>query len=88
MRSAFTFALAATLGLIAAANAQFPPAAPALRNSLAPVHRSFHPESGDHLYTTTPALPGKAPPRPTAATLSALVAASPPHAILHCVYRI
>jgi len=40
------------------------------------------------LYTTTPALPGKAPPRPTAATLSALVAASPPHAILHCVYRI
>lgn len=40
------------------------------------------------LYTTTPALPVKAPPRPTAATLSALVAASPPHAILHCVYRI
>lgn len=40
------------------------------------------------LYTTVPSLPGKAPPRPTAATLSALVAASPPHAILHCVYRI
>ena len=40
------------------------------------------------LYTTTPAMPGKAPPRPAAATLSALVAASPPHAILHCVYRI
>lgn len=28
------------------------------------------------------------PPRPVAATLSALVAASPPHTILHCVYRI
>ncbi len=28
------------------------------------------------------------PPRPAAATLSALVAASPPHTILHCVYRI
>lgn len=27
------------------------------------------------------------PPHPAAATLSALVAASPPHAILHCVYR-
>ncbi|WP_454906632.1 hypothetical protein [Variovorax gossypii] len=27
------------------------------------------------------------PPRPAAASLSALVAASPPHAILHCVYR-
>lgn len=40
------------------------------------------------LYTTAPALPGKATPRPAAATLSALVAASPPHAILHCVYRI
>jgi hypothetical protein len=40
------------------------------------------------LYTTTPASPGKAPPRAAAATLSALVAASPPHAILHCVYRI
>ncbi|MBN9206161.1 hypothetical protein [Methylibium petroleiphilum] len=40
------------------------------------------------LYETTPALPGKAPPRPTAASLSALVAASPPHTILHCVYRI
>lgn len=40
------------------------------------------------LYTTTPTQPGKALPRPAAATLSALVAASPPHAILHCVYRI
>jgi hypothetical protein len=40
------------------------------------------------LYTTTPALSCKALPRPAAATLSALVAASPPHAILHCVYRI
>lgn len=39
------------------------------------------------LYATTPALPAKAP-RPSAAMLSALVAASPPHAILHCVYRI
>lgn len=28
------------------------------------------------------------PPRPVAAAMSALVAASPPHAILHCVYRI
>lgn len=28
------------------------------------------------------------PPRPAAALLSALVAASPPHAILHCVHRI
>ena len=27
-------------------------------------------------------------PRPAAATMSALVAASPPHAILHCVFRI
>jgi len=40
------------------------------------------------LYTTTPTQPGKAPPRPAAATLSALVAASPPHAVLHCVFRI
>lgn len=40
------------------------------------------------LYPTTPSLPGNASPRPTAATLSALVAASPPHAVLHCVYRI
>jgi len=37
----------------------------------------------------TPLVPVKAPlPRPAAATLSALVAASPPHAILHCVHRI
>lgn len=36
-----------------------------------------------------PPVPVKAPPpRPAAATISALVAASPPHAILHCVYRI
>lgn len=40
------------------------------------------------LYTTTPARPGKPPTRPAAATLSARVAASPPHAILHCVHRI
>lgn len=40
------------------------------------------------LYATTPALPAKAVPRSAAAALSALVAASPPHAILHCVYRI
>ena len=37
----------------------------------------------------TPLVPEMAPPpRPAAATMSALVAASPPHAILHCVYRI
>ena len=37
----------------------------------------------------TPLAPVMAPlPRPAAATLSALVAASPPHAILHCVHRI
>lgn len=37
----------------------------------------------------TPLVPVVAPlPRPDAATLSALVAASPPHAILHCVHRI
>ena len=38
----------------------------------------------------TPLVPKMAapPPRRAAATLSALVAASPPHAILHCVYRI
>ena len=36
-----------------------------------------------------PLVPVTAPPlRPAAATLSALVAASPPHAILHCVHRI
>lgn len=28
------------------------------------------------------------PPRPAAASLSALVAAAPPHTILHCVFRI
>jgi hypothetical protein len=37
----------------------------------------------------TPLLPETVPPqRPAAATMSALVAASPPHAILHCVFRI
>jgi hypothetical protein len=40
------------------------------------------------LYATTPSSPGKLPPSCAAATLSALVAASPPHTILHCVYRI
>ena len=40
------------------------------------------------LYPTAPALPGKVLPRAAAATLSALVAAAPPHAVLHCVYRI
>ncbi|MBB1598443.1 hypothetical protein [Variovorax sp. UMC13] len=40
------------------------------------------------LYPMTPWAPETAsPPRPAAASLSALVAASPPHAILHCVYR-
>ncbi len=37
----------------------------------------------------TPLAPAAPPPsRPAAATLSALVAASPPHTVLHCVYRI
>ena len=37
----------------------------------------------------TPLVPETAlPPRPAAATMSALVAASPPHTILHCVFRI
>ncbi len=37
----------------------------------------------------TPAVPELVPPpRPAAASMSALVAASPPHTILHCVYRI
>jgi hypothetical protein len=37
----------------------------------------------------TPLVPETAlPSRPAAATMSALVAASPPHAILHCVFRI
>lgn len=40
------------------------------------------------LYETSPAPPGKVAPRPVAATLSALVAGSPPHAVLHCVYRL
>ncbi len=40
------------------------------------------------LYATRPAAITPSPSRPAAATLSALVAASPPHAIAHCVYRI
>jgi hypothetical protein len=40
------------------------------------------------LYVIQPAPLTASPPRPTAAILSALVAASPPHAIAHCVYRI
>lgn len=37
----------------------------------------------------TPLVPEPAPPpRSAAAMLSALVAASPPHTVLHCVYRI
>ena len=40
------------------------------------------------LYATPLAPVMAPPPRPAAATLSALVAASPPHAILHCVHRI
>lgn len=40
------------------------------------------------LYATAPALLSVRAPRPAATTLSALVAASPPHAILHCVFRI
>jgi hypothetical protein len=40
------------------------------------------------IYPMTPWVPEAAsPPRPAAASLSALVAASPPHAILHCVSR-
>lgn len=39
-------------------------------------------------YITMPLAPGRAPPpRPAAASLSALVAGEPPHTILHCVYR-
>ena|SRR5688572_1117538 len=41
------------------------------------------------LLYAVPTLPAQAvPPRAAAASLSALVAASPPHAIAHCVYRI
>jgi hypothetical protein len=40
------------------------------------------------LYATQAAAVAAPPPRSAAATLSALVAASPPHAIAHCVYRI
>ena len=40
------------------------------------------------LYPMTPWAPETAPPpHPAAASLSALVAASPPHAILHCIFR-
>tara|TARA_B100001105_G_scaffold253689_1_gene247760 strand:+ start:6317 stop:6760 length:444 start_codon:yes stop_codon:yes gene_type:complete len=38
---------------------------------------------------STPAVPEPVPlPQPALASMSALVAACPPHAILHCVYRI
>jgi hypothetical protein len=40
------------------------------------------------LYATPPVPVTAPPPRAAAATLSALVAASPPHAIAHCVHRI
>ena len=40
------------------------------------------------LYATPLAPEMAPPPRPAAATMSALVAASPPHTVLHCVYRI
>ncbi|MCW5661886.1 MAG: hypothetical protein KIT60_29640 [Burkholderiaceae bacterium] len=40
------------------------------------------------LLYATPTRPEKGPMRPAAAPISALVAASPPHAIAHCVYRI
>ena len=40
------------------------------------------------LYTTALVTEPALPPRAAAACLSALVAASPPHTILHCVYRI
>lgn len=40
------------------------------------------------LYEMPPVPETALPRRPAAATLSALVAASPPHAVLHCVYRI
>ena len=40
------------------------------------------------LYSAPAPLQAAVPSRPAAATLDALVAASPPHTILHCVYRI
>lgn len=40
------------------------------------------------LYTTALATEPALPPRAAAASVSALVAASPPHTILHCVYRL
>lgn len=40
------------------------------------------------LYLTPPVPDTAVRPCPAPATLSALVAAAPPHAILHCVYRI
>ena len=39
------------------------------------------------LYHLAPRADGTPPPRPAAAGLSALIAATPPHAILHCVRR-
>ena len=40
------------------------------------------------LYTTPLVTEPALPPRAAAASLSALVAACPPHTLLHCVYRI
>lgn len=40
------------------------------------------------LYTTALVTEPALPPRAAAASLNALVAASPPHTILHCVFRI
>jgi hypothetical protein len=40
------------------------------------------------LLYAAPTLPDPGAPRASAASISALVAASPPHAIAHCVYRI
>ena len=40
------------------------------------------------LYATAPVPVLAPPPRPAAATANALVAASPPHTLAHCVFRI
>jgi hypothetical protein len=40
------------------------------------------------LYITPPVPEMALPPRSAAGTLNALVASSPPHTVLHCVYRI
>jgi hypothetical protein len=40
------------------------------------------------LYVTPPVPVVASPPRAAADTMSALVAAAPPHAIAHCVFRI